>query len=193
MIVRGLMQVQALRGAARRAGVPEHVVTGVRLQKKPPSNEAQECHGDGSPRPAGLAAISDHKAAALEAKGSLTTSSTDSKADENSASNSAAQNADHARQHGAASLEAADGFNDPQSAGAAVDTVSSVNGARQLLYSLRAVVVHHGGPESGHYTTFRCVGERRQWFLTSDMDVWPVAERSVLNSEATLLLYEGDV
>ena len=60
------------------------------------------------------------------------------------------------------------------------------------MYNLVAVVVHYGSATSGHYTTFRCVGEgtRRQWLGISDADVREVDERVVLSCEATLLCYE---
>ena len=73
------------------------------------------------------------------------------------------------------------------------DAINAENGPRRMVYNLVAVMVHHGGPESGHYTTFRCVGDQRLWFSVSDADVCPVDDETVLRSEATLLCYEKNV
>ena len=72
-------------------------------------------------------------------------------------------------------------------------TVSCEGGSMQHMYRLVAVMVHHGGSESGHYTIFRCVDPQGRWFSVSDADVWPVDEATVLGCEATLLCYERDV
>ena len=181
-------QVQALRGAARRAGVPEHIVTGVRLRKTPPSDGAQGCRSGGSSSQAG-SAQSDGHGTLTDNRGSPMTSTSDSKDDGKAATDSTAQMSDRASQPSAAANASSE---IAALAGTIVYQASKAECSRQLRYSLVAVVVHHGGPDSGHYATFRCVGDRREWFLVSDADVWPVAERTVLNSEATLVMYEQD-
>lgn len=90
----------------------------------------------------------------------------------------------------------------------------------EMEYGLRAVIVHHGGPESGqscylhlsicyhmyflllgHYTTYALTsviseeGEtqsfQEQWIHFSDQDVQAVSEQQVLSSEAYILLYDS--
>ena len=178
-------QVQAARGAARQAGVPEHVVTGVRLRLKSPDDAAENGHSEGNTD--GIPAND------VEAFSSSSGSSADGSPDRvDAAPISAAQSADPAKQIRSPPLEQGEKPLNMRSADRGPDTGHSGEGSRQLRYHLAAVVVHHGGPESGHYTTFRCEGARRQWFLTSDSDVWPVAESVVMGSKATLLLYERD-
>ncbi len=63
-------------------------------------------------------------------------------------------------------------------------------------YRLVAVIVHHGSPRSGHYTTYRSVlrvPERRsdeQWVCVSDEDVRDADVREVLACQASMLFYE---
>jgi len=62
----------------------------------------------------------------------------------------------------------------------------------QLNYLLRAVVVHQGSAESGHYYAYCLVKERpeRVWEMFSDERHHPVSEADVLASQATLLFYD---
>ena len=63
-------------------------------------------------------------------------------------------------------------------------------------YRLVAVIVHHGGPRSGHYTTYRnvlrlsdrCPNE--QWVSVSDEDVRAADVSEVLGCQASILFYE---
>jgi ubiquitin C-terminal hydrolase len=71
-------------------------------------------------------------------------------------------------------------------------------GHRKCLYSLAAVIVHHGSAWGGHYTTYRkvrvplCNGTvREKWFHVSDEHVQLVTESDVLNTEAYMLLYSA--
>ena len=59
------------------------------------------------------------------------------------------------------------------------------------LYSLRAVVVHHGGSNSGHYTTYRCLSASPfgQWAHVSDERSILVSTEEVLQCQAYLLFY----
>jgi len=161
------------------------VVTGVRLRLKPPDDAAEDCHSEGNT--SGVPA--DGQEASSRSTGS---SADDSPNRVDAAPISAAQSTDPARQTSSPRLAQGQ---EPMNMHSA-DTATAIRHAGEirgkLRYHLVAVVVHHGGPESGHYTTFRCVGAQRQWFLTSDVDVWPVAESVVMGSEATLLLYERD-
>ena len=177
-----MTQVQAARGAARQAGVPEHVVTGVRLRVKPPDDAAEGFQGKGN--------AGRDSADGQEVSGKSTGSSTNDCPDRDDAAIiSAAHSIEPARQLSSPSGEDTTNMDFVEKPG---NAARAGEGRRQQRYHLVAVVVHHGGPESGHYTTFRCVGARRQWFLTSDVEVWPVAEGVVMGSEATLLLYERD-
>lgn len=56
------------------------------------------------------------------------------------------------------------------------------------LYSLVAVIIHHGGPLSGHYTTMRRTFDG--WVHVSDNSVRIVDLKSVLMSQAYMLFYE---
>lgn len=58
----------------------------------------------------------------------------------------------------------------------------------RILYKLRAVVEHIGGSHSGHYCTYRCLGN--QWVYTSDSLVYSVSSKEVLDSQAYMLFYE---
>ena len=68
------------------------------------------------------------------------------------------------------------------------------------MYRLSAVVVHHGGSSSGHYSTYRAVrrggGEGGcgqvacEWFEVSDAAVSRSDLEEVLGAEATMLVYE---
>jgi len=177
--------VQAARGAARQAGVPEHVVTGVRLCLKPSDDAAENGRTEGN--------TNGVPADGQEASSRSTGSSADDTPDRvDAAPISAAQGTGPARQTSSPPLEQGEQPMNMHPTDTPTDTGHAGEDRGQLPYHLVAVVMHHGGPESGHYTTFRCVGECRKWFLTSDMDVWPVAESVVMGSEATLLLYERD-
>merc|ERR1712150_331920 len=68
-------------------------------------------------------------------------------------------------------------------------------------YSLRAVVVHLGAIDSGHYVTYRreagitySAEESRKpkWFYTSDSVVRQVTLEDVLNTNPYMLFYEKD-
>ena len=56
------------------------------------------------------------------------------------------------------------------------------------IYNLQAVVEHLGGPESGHYCTYRRHGS--QWICTSDTAVYPVSRTEVLQCQAYMLMYQ---
>ncbi|GAB4817390.1 hypothetical protein N2152v2_004436 [Parachlorella kessleri] len=65
--------------------------------------------------------------------------------------------------------------------------------SRPAYLSLRAVVLHYGGPSSGgHYVVYRCLdAAQQQWARVSDEEVRPgVSRQEVLQAEATMLLYE---
>lgn len=62
-------------------------------------------------------------------------------------------------------------------------------GSSKLLYSLRAVIVHVGGADSGHYITYRKTKQSR-WVYTSDTSVYCVPSHTVMSSEAYMLFYE---
>ena len=178
-------QVQAARSAARQAGVPEHVVTGVRLRLKSPDDAAEEGCSEGTAGPVSA----NGQEASCNPTGSPAADEPD-RAD--AATVGAAESTEPARQPSSPSDGPGNDAQHQHSANTATYTARAGEGGGPLCYHLVAVVVHHGGPESGHYTTFRCVGAQRQWFLTSDVNVWPVAESVVMGSEATLLLYEQD-
>ena len=61
-------------------------------------------------------------------------------------------------------------------------------------YKLRAILVHHGNENGGHYLTVRSIPspgrDSDQWILTSDDKVYPVTENAVLGLEASMLFYE---
>ena len=63
-------------------------------------------------------------------------------------------------------------------------------------YRLVAVTVHHGGPKSGHYTTYRNVlrmsdrCSNELWVSVSDEDVRDADVREVLACQASILFYE---
>lgn len=80
----------------------------------------------------------------------------------------------------------------PQQTSPAAETLLP---ARTPVYQLCAVVVHHGGTFSGHYSTYRavrCAGARAkcQWFRVSDACVSSCDLQEVLRTEATMLVYE---
>ena len=181
-----LWQVQALRSAARLAGVPEHVVTGVRLRVKPPSDSTP----DGGPE-------TSKRQADPEAGGTAAASEGGSVARRPSTEQAAGQGAAEVSRKEQRTVRQPSEFAVPERELPEQATVSDANngggGPRPLQYNLVAVLVHHGGPESGHYTTFRCVGDQRVWYSVSDADVWPVDEGTVLSCEATLLCYEQDM
>jgi len=58
-------------------------------------------------------------------------------------------------------------------------------------YLLRAVVVHRGDAESGHYVAYCLVREQpREWEMFSDEQHTRVSEADVLSSQAALLFYD---
>jgi len=71
-----------------------------------------------------------------------------------------------------------------------------VPGPLQAQYSLRAVVVHSGGIQSGHYVTYRRgpLGGRgsTKWFHTSDSTVRQVPYSEVSRAPAYMLFYERE-
>lgn len=59
-----------------------------------------------------------------------------------------------------------------------------------LEYTLCAVIEHHGEAKSGHFVTFRRLGEG--WFRVSDEHVQRVDVHTVLRAHAYLLFFERD-
>ena len=63
-------------------------------------------------------------------------------------------------------------------------------------YRLVAVIVHHGSPRSGHYTTYRSLlgpavrQPNERWWCVSDERVRDADDREVLACQASILLYE---
>uniref|UniRef100_A0A1I8EQ05 ubiquitinyl hydrolase 1 n=1 Tax=Wuchereria bancrofti TaxID=6293 RepID=A0A1I8EQ05_WUCBA len=60
-------------------------------------------------------------------------------------------------------------------------------------YQLRAVSVHIGQAQSGHFITYRRgigVQNRSTWYKTSDTEVTPVSFAQVVSSEAYMLFYD---
>ncbi|CAH2048921.1 unnamed protein product, partial [Iphiclides podalirius] len=64
--------------------------------------------------------------------------------------------------------------------------------AERALYRLVAVVVHVGGPRSGHFATYRRGNgfESKRWWYTSDTLVHEVTLQEVLRCTAYMLFYE---
>ncbi|XP_028162495.1 ubiquitin carboxyl-terminal hydrolase 30 homolog [Ostrinia furnacalis] len=64
--------------------------------------------------------------------------------------------------------------------------------AERALYRLVAVVVHVGGPRSGHFATYRRGNgfEAKRWWYTSDTLVHEVSLAEVLRCAAYMLFYE---
>ncbi|XP_026313987.1 ubiquitin carboxyl-terminal hydrolase 30 homolog [Hyposmocoma kahamanoa] len=62
----------------------------------------------------------------------------------------------------------------------------------RALFRLTAVVVHVGGPRSGHFATYRRGNgfEARRWWYTSDTLVHEVSLQEVLRCAAYMLFYE---
>ncbi|XP_060803576.1 ubiquitin carboxyl-terminal hydrolase 30 homolog [Amyelois transitella] len=62
----------------------------------------------------------------------------------------------------------------------------------RALYTLVAVVVHVGGPRSGHFATYRRGNgfEAKRWWYTSDTLVHEVSLQEVLRCSAYMLFYE---
>lgn len=57
-------------------------------------------------------------------------------------------------------------------------------------YQLYAVVEHNGGPNSGHYLTYRRCGARsNKWACASDATVYSASIHEVLRAEAYMLFY----
>lgn len=69
---------------------------------------------------------------------------------------------------------------------------SGVGEGGTVLYRLTAVVVHVGGPRSGHFATYRRGNgfEAKRWWYTSDTLVHEVTLQEVLRCAAYLLFYE---
>jgi len=60
-----------------------------------------------------------------------------------------------------------------------------------LVYNLKAVIVHYGEPNSGHYLTYRKLdGER--WMFASDDMVRLAQQGEVCRQQAYLLFYEKE-
>ena len=63
-------------------------------------------------------------------------------------------------------------------------------------YRLKAVVVHQGNENSGHYMTVRSIqsadGRTAQWVLATDDKVHYISEDVALGMEASVLFYERD-
>lgn len=61
-------------------------------------------------------------------------------------------------------------------------------------YGLKAVLVHQGNEEGGHYLTIRSIQGRDKksvhWILASDDKVYFVSEDAVMGMEASMLFYE---
>lgn len=209
-------QVQALRSAARQAGVPEHQVTGIRLRVKPPEGDAVQLAAISNDGPVpGDRGLRAHEATGLEGTPvsgvSEALAQPDAKDLGPQRTRSEAQGAVEDQEFlksVAASTAEADGALNPASRAPNSAKSSSPAGrvlhpaeedldpaSRALMYDLVAVVVHYGSGSSGHYTTFRCVrdGPRQRWLGVSDADVRPVDERVVLACEATLLCYDRAV
>ncbi|XP_072949685.1 ubiquitin carboxyl-terminal hydrolase 30 homolog [Epargyreus clarus] len=73
--------------------------------------------------------------------------------------------------------------------------LSALNAAaadERALYRLAAVVVHVGGPRSGHFATYRRGNgfESKRWWYTSDTLVHEVSLAEVLRCAAYMLFYE---
>jgi len=89
---------------------------------------------------------------------------------------------------------------------ASVTSFSSLSHAESAFtnnYTLRAVVVHMGGIDSGHFVTYRrepvcpvdsgssdSSGKRKSWFYTSDSVVRSASVEEVLKSNPYMLFYE---
>lgn len=59
-----------------------------------------------------------------------------------------------------------------------------------VRYLLCAVVEHRGGPQSGHYVTYRRCGRNvKQWVYASDTNVYSTDIQEVLGAEAYMLFY----
>ncbi|TKR68459.1 hypothetical protein L596_024441 [Steinernema carpocapsae] len=62
---------------------------------------------------------------------------------------------------------------------------------KNFKYELRAVSEHLGGPDSGHFITYRkALDDENTWFRTSDSCVTRVAFSAVATSQAYLLIYD---
>ncbi|PZC85884.1 ubiquitin carboxyl-terminal hydrolase 30 homolog [Helicoverpa armigera] len=69
---------------------------------------------------------------------------------------------------------------------------SGAGEAAPAQFRLRAVVVHVGGPRSGHFATYRRGNgfEAKRWWYTSDTLVHEVSLQEVLRCSAYMLFYE---
>ncbi|KAL0882788.1 hypothetical protein ABMA27_016336 [Loxostege sticticalis] len=74
----------------------------------------------------------------------------------------------------------------------ALNADSASPGSDRALYRLVAVVVHVGGPRSGHFATYRRGNgfEAKRWWYTSDTLVHEVSLAEVLRCSAYMLFYE---
>jgi ubiquitin C-terminal hydrolase len=72
--------------------------------------------------------------------------------------------------------------------------ISEISPTRNCVYSLRAVIEHHGGVDgaSGHYTTIRSnpVSKNTNWYFISDEFVKQISVSSVQKARAYMLFYE---
>ncbi|KAG5187582.1 hypothetical protein JKP88DRAFT_193754 [Tribonema minus] len=59
------------------------------------------------------------------------------------------------------------------------------------LYLLRAVIVHQGSADAGHYVAYRRVGRGAAWVCASDAAVRAATEEEVCACEAYMLFYEA--
>ncbi|KAM3957766.1 LOW QUALITY PROTEIN: ubiquitin specific protease 30 [Aphomia sociella] len=77
-------------------------------------------------------------------------------------------------------------------AGAGQGAGQAAAGAERAAYRLVAVVVHVGGPRSGHFATYRRGNgfEAKRWWYTSDTLVHEVSLQEVLRCSAYMLFYE---
>merc|ERR1719348_170833 len=75
-------------------------------------------------------------------------------------------------------------------------SLPSMSSSTMSLYSLKAVVVHMGGIQSGHYITYRKgpMGSKTnsRWFYTSDTIVKQVPFSEVARAPAYMLFYERE-
>jgi len=64
------------------------------------------------------------------------------------------------------------------------------------LYRLKAVLIHQGNEDGGHYLTVRSIasqdGQSTQWVLASDDKVYMVSESAMMGLEASMLFYERE-
>ncbi|KAI5952678.1 UBP1 [Candida jiufengensis] len=82
-------------------------------------------------------------------------------------------------------------FESVQTPASIIDTSSSVSNNPSLLYNLKAVIIHYGTHNYGHYICYRKL--RGTWWRISDESVYVVSEEEVLGGQGTFMLfYEYD-